>query len=315
MFIAFNDRLKEKAEKIKGLNHIARAIQVAVAGKHNILLWGRGCNGKTTIVKNLIPTLTPHLTEEESKDVTCIHSIVGLTDYNKKIYSAPFRKPHFSYTIESMCGGGTNSMPGEISLAHNGVLFLDKASEFRTSVLQMLRVPIETGSITLVRGGKVTVYPARFQLVMATKPCSCGNYGNPNFPCLCSSRTMEMYWKKFSSPLLDRIAIRQYVEKKGEDTFDVDELRKGIINAYEIQRTSGVYNEHISIGDFQKVEVDNKGELILNKATDKYQLSPREVKNILKVALTIANMDKRKKVMKSDIEESITLHGQLPVKL
>ncbi|MCR5725671.1 MAG: YifB family Mg chelatase-like AAA ATPase, partial [Treponema sp.] len=187
---------------------LIRALQVAAAGSHNLLAFGPPGCGKTLSLQRfgqLLPLLTP----EEAYSVTRIHSLAGLLQPNQPLMRVPpFRQPHQTASIEGICGGGTGCRPGEISLAHNGVLFLDEAAEFRSAVLQMLRVPLETGSITLSRAGRSTVYPARFQLLMATNPCPCGNYGVSGKICLCSARAVEQYWRKFSGPLLDRIEIR-----------------------------------------------------------------------------------------------------------
>ena len=168
-----------------------------------------------------------------------------------------FRMPHQTASIEGICGGGVSCRPGEISLAHNGVLFLDEAAEFRTSVLQMLRVPLETGTVTLSRAGRSTVYPANFQLLMAANPCPCGNYGVEGKICLCSARSVEMYWRKFSGPLLDRVDLRvcvSAVEKEkernngGEENkdFSTGTLRKKIAVAVKKQRERGVKNSRLS---------------------------------------------------------------------
>ena len=149
--------------------------------------------------------------------------------------------PHQTASIEGICGGGPRCSPGEITLAHNGVLFLDEAAEFRTSVLQMLRVPLESGRITLSRAGRATTFPADFQLLLATNPCPCGFYGSRDKLCLCSARSVEQYWKKFSGPLLDRIDIRvQVSSSKAKDDdgkrFSLEELRLGVAKAVTIQR-------------------------------------------------------------------------------
>ncbi|MCR4733555.1 MAG: YifB family Mg chelatase-like AAA ATPase [Treponema sp.] len=198
--------------EIKGQGKLIRALQIAAGGGHNLLAYGAPGCGKTMAIQKF-PSINPLLTLEEAQSVTRIWSLAGLIKPSEPLVRIPpFRMPHQTSSIEGICGGGVNCRPGEISLAHNGVLFLDEAAEFRSSVLQMLRVPIENGHITLCRAGRSTVYPAQFQLMMAVNPCPCGNYGSKSKICLCSAKSVEMYWKKFSGPLLDRIDLRVFVE-------------------------------------------------------------------------------------------------------
>lgn len=236
--VSFSD---EEGEDIDGLElpkRLIRAIEIAVAGKHNLLITGRPGCGKTMAVQRLIPLLTPNLTVDESQSVTRIWSLAGLMKPTEPLVrKTPFRIPHQTASIEGICGGGPNCRPGEISLAHNGVLFLDEAAEFRSSVLQMLRVPLESHTITLSRAGRSTTYPANFQLIMATNPCPCGNYGSKEKICLCSAKSVEMYWRKFSAPLIDRVGVILNMDDSEEKcSVDIEELRKHIKTAFEIQR-------------------------------------------------------------------------------
>ena len=258
---------------LKGYSKVVRAISIAVAGKLNILAYSAPGCGKTMLIQNLIPYLTPCLTVEELESVKRLYALAGM-EYNTD--NAPFRIPHQTASIEGMCGGGPNIRPGEISLAHNGTLFLDEAAEFRTSVLQMLRVPLESHSITLSRAGRSTIFPANFQLAMAVNPCPCGNYGEMKNICLCSPRAVELYWKKFSAPLFDRIQIKIHVKKDESETefVSLEELREQVANAYRIQREVGKFNRDLAVS------------------------------NIEKVALTIANMDNREFVEQCDIDEA-----------
>ena len=264
---------------LKGYSKAVRAISIAVAGKLNILAYGAPGCGKTMLLKGLIPYLTPCLTVEELESVKRLYALAGM-EYNTD--NAPFRMPYQTASIEGMYGGGPNLRPGEISLAHNGTLFLDEAAEFRTSVLQMLRVPLESRSITLSRAGRSTIFPANFQLAMAVNPCPCGNYREMKNICLCSAKSVEMYWKKFSEPLLNRIQIKIHVEKDEGETGSVslEKLREQVANAYRIQREVGKFNRDLAFsGDTRK-------------------------SNIKKVALTIANMDNREFVEQCDIDEA-----------
>lgn len=270
--VKFTDYEKPSFD-LKGYSKALRAISIAVAGKLNILAYGApGCS-KTMLLQGLIPYLTPCLTAEELESVKRLYALAGM-EYNTD--NAPSRMPHQTASLEGMCGGGPNLRPGEFSLAHNGTLFLDEAAEFRTSVLQMVRVPLESRSITLSRAGRSTVFPANFQLAMAVNPCLCGNYGEKDKVCFCSPRAVQLYWKKFSAPLLDRIQINIHVEKDESETESVslEELREQVANAYRIQREVGKFNRDLNMS------------------------------NIEKVALTIANMDNREFAKQSDINEA-----------
>lgn len=203
--------------EIKGQGKLIRGLQIAAAGGHNFMAFGAPGCGKTMAIQKFA-AINPILTVEEAQSVTRIWSLAGLIKPDEPLVRIPpFRIPHQTSTVEGICGGGVNCRPGEISLAHNGVLFLDEAAEFRSSVLQMLRVPIENGHISLCRAGRSTVYPAKFQLMMAVNPCPCGNYGSKTKICLCSAKAVDQYWKKFSGPLLDRIDLRVFVENEGEE--------------------------------------------------------------------------------------------------
>ena len=276
--VKFTD-VEKPSFDLKGYSKALRAISIAVAGKLNILAYSAPGCGKTMLIQSLIPYLTPCLTVEELESVKRLYALAGM-EYNTD--NAPFRIPHQTASIEGMCGGGPNIRPGEISLAHNGTLFLDEAAEFRTSVLQMLRVPLESHSITLSRAGRSTIFPANFQLAMAVNPCPCGNYGEKGKICFCSPRAVQLYWKKFSQPLLDRIQINIHVEKDESETESVslEELREQVANAYRIQREVGRFNRDLALS----------GDKIKS--------------NIEKVALTIANMDNRRVAEQCDIDEA-----------
>ena len=276
--VKFSD-VEKPSFDLKGYSKALRAISIAVAGKLNILAYGAPGCGKTMLLQGLIPYLTPCMTVEELESVKRLYALAGM-EYNTN--NAPFRIPHQTASIEGMYGGGPNLRPGEIYLAHNGTLFLDEAAEFRTNVLQMLLVPLESHSITLSRTGRSTTFPANFQLAMAVNPCPCGNYGEKDKICLCSPRAVQLYWKKFSQPLLDRIQINIHVEKDESETESVslEELREQVANAYRIQREVGRFNRDLALsGDSIK-------------------------SNIEKVALTIANMDNRRVAEQCDIDEA-----------
>lgn len=307
--VLFSD---EEGEDIDGLElpkRLIRAIEIAVAGKHNLLITGRPGCGKTMAVQRLIPLLTPNLTVDESQSVTRIWSLAGLMKPTEPLVrKTPFRLPHQTASIEGICGGGPNCRPGEISLAHNGVLFLDEAAEFRSSVLQMLRVPLESHTITLSRAGRSTTYPANFQLIMATNPCPCGNYGSKEKICLCSAKSVEMYWRKFSAPLIDRVGVILNMDDSEEKCrIDIEELRKHIKTAFEIQRKNPAYNNNLSPWDLsEKAKFDDEAMNILDFWVIKHDVGTRRETNILKVSLTIANMDGREIISKDDVLEAIS---------
>ena len=303
----FEGELKDVLDGIKMDGHFEtiRAIEIAVAGKHNILTTGAPGCGKTLLTQTLMPALTPKMTEEESQSITRINSLAGLDSPKRDKLVSPFRMPHQTATIEGICGGGPNCRPGEISLAHQGTLFMDETAEFRSSVIQMLRVPLESRQITLSRAGRSTSYPADFQLAMAMNPCPCGCYGSPDKICLDSARSIEMYWKKISDPLLDRVEIKTFVQKDEKDTrkMSIDELKAQIATAYEIQRKRGVYNSHMTPEEIQKYcKLDKEGQAYLDKEEDK--LTPRGKSNLLKLSLTIANMDGREEIRINDLKEA-----------
>lgn len=300
-------------EKFLGKHkNTVRAIEIAVAGKHNLLLVSGPGYGKTLLTQSLVPVITPKLTEEESMSVKRIYSLAGLVSPDKVSteLNAPYRMPHPTASIEGICGGGTNCRPGEISLAHNGVLILDEAAEFRTSVLQMLRVPLENGSITLSRAGRTTVFPAHFQLIMTSNPSSDGNYMVPGKVSLDSKESLNRYWNKFGNPLLDRVAVQSFVypDEKSKETVSVESLKKNIANAYKIQRKNGAYNQHLSpvelkerISDSFTPEMND----YFAKSQKKYDFTPRRIAETMKVALTIANLDNREKIQMKDLKEAI----------
>ena len=332
---------------IKNQKKLVRALQIAAAGGHNILAYGPPGCGKT-LAMSRFSALLPLLTVEEAQSTTRIHSLAGLLSPSEPLMrTPPFRMPHQTATLEGICGGGAHCRPGEASLAHNGVLFLDEAAEFRSNVLQMLRVPLESGAISISRAGRTTIYPANFQLLIATNPCPCGNYGSKNKICLCSMKSVEQYWRKFSGPLLDRIDIRVHVEndledstvsektsrhpceicidqtdcekcekirlaeEESEESMTTAQLRKEIANAIFIQRNrQGKRNSRLSpqeILEFCKLGKDEQ--TILDNSILNSDFSQRAVSGILKVSRTIADMEKSPKISAEHLLEAISLRN------
>jgi len=305
--------------EIKGQQQLIRGLQIAAAGGHNFLAIGAPGCGKTMAIQKF-PAINPVLSLDEAQSVTRIWSLAGLIKPNNPLIRIPpFRTPHQTASIEGICGGGPNCRPGEISLAHNGVLFLDEAAEFRSSVLQMLRVPLESGSITLSRAGRSTNYPARFQLLMASNPCPCGNYGSKTKICLCSSKSIDQYWKKFSAPLLDRIDMRVFVENNIDEEGAVqqrtsllttNEIRKGISRAVKAQRKrQGIKNSRLAPQEIlQFCSMNKQVQDTLDKAVLRYGFSPRAVSSCIKVARTIADIEGNEDITAVAMAEAIDFH-------
>ena len=299
---------------VRGQERLVRALQVAAAGGHNVLAFGPPGCGKTLAMQRF-PSLLPLLTVEEAQTVTRIHSLVGLLPpHQPLIRQAPFRQPHQTSSVEGMCGGGVQCRPGEISLAHNGVLFLDEAAEFRTSVLQMLRVPIENGCISISRAGRVTTYPAQFQLLMASNPCPCGNYGVEGKICLCSGKAVTQYWRKFSGPLLDRMDIRVPVRSAEESDSasqhraSSGDLRLDIARAVAVQRRrQGKRNARLTPPEILQWCILGKEErAFLDAAACNNDFSQRAVSSCLKVARTLADMDASEKITVGHLKEAVS---------
>ena len=266
------------------------SLVVGASGRFNMMFFGSPGSGKTRLMQYM-QYLTPSLTEEESKSVKRIYSLAGLYRYGNKdenkVYP-PFRTPHQTASIEGICGGGPNCRPGEISLAHNGVLFLDEAAEFRSSVLQMLRVPLESHTITLSRAGRSTTYPANFQLIMATNPCPCGNYGSKDKICLCSAKSVELYWKKLSGPLLDRVPIKIHIDpSEGErEEYSLEELQTYVMTATVESRKLGKKFSELTPNEVEDITPPEILGVFTIAMSDK-DWSIRKRNNALKVWLTI----------------------------
>jgi magnesium chelatase family protein len=313
--------LSQDFSLIKGLPFLVRGLQIAASGGHNLLAYGPPGCGKTLALQRF-SSLVPCLESEESLSVTRIYSLAGLLPPKSSlIKKRPFRIPHQSASLEGMIGGGINCRPGEISLAHNGVLFLDEAAEFRTSVLQSLRVPIESGKVTLSRAGRHTVFPAEFQLLIATNPCPCGNFGSDTKICVCSAHAVEQYWKKFSGPLLDRMDIRVPVfnssenilaeDKKQENeqiSFSTEFLRKEIATAIKVQKSrQGKLNARLLPEEINYYcKLDEECNDFMNSQIKKYDFSARGVHSCIKLARTIADMQESYAIRLEDLKESVS---------
>ena len=314
--------------EISGQGFFIEALQIAAAGRHNLIAYGPPGCGKTLALSRFY-TLLPRLTREEALTVTRIYSIAGLlTSGTRILQDPPFRMPHQSSTAEGIIGGGMHCRPGEISLAHNGVLFLDEAADFRISVLQALRVPLEEGKITLSRAGRSTDYPARFQLLLAANPCPCGNFGSPDKICLCRPQAVEQYWRRFSAPLLDRIDIRVALigsgetVKTGEGEGDTDgffsveqrlstaQLRQAIADATAIQRKrQGKPNARLEAAEIRQFcPLGEEAERFLTESARRFAFSARGIHSCIKLARTCADTEKSARIQKHHMEKAVLFH-------
>ncbi|MCK5846345.1 MAG: YifB family Mg chelatase-like AAA ATPase [Bacteroidales bacterium] len=307
-------------EDVKGQENIKRALEIAAAGGHNAIMIGPPGSGKTMLAQRL-PSILPPLNLYEALETTKIHSVAGLTSSTDQslISVRPFRSPHHTISDVALVGGGTYPQPGEISLAHNGVLFLDELPEFKRTVLEVMRQPMENRSITISRAKFTVDYPASFMLVSSMNPCPCGYYNHPDKACVCAPGMVQKYLNKISGPLLDRIDLhvevtpvpfRKMAEmQKSEKSADV---RKRVIAAREIQEerfkdTTNVHaNAQMGSKHLRKYcQISAEGMEILKTAMEKLGLSARAYDRILKVARTIADLASEKDINIDHLSEAI----------
>ena len=286
------------------------ALVIGASGRFNMMFAGSPGSGKTRLMQYM-QYLTPSLTEEQAQSVKRIYSLAGYGSKDENKIYPPFRIPHQTASIEGICGGGSNCRPGEISLAHNGVLFLDEAAEFRSSVLQILRVPLENRTITLSRAGRCTIYPANLQLLLALNPCPCGNYGSNDKICLCSAKEVKLYWKKLSGPLLDRVSIRLHIDQsEGErKEYTLEDLQSYVKRATEESRRIGTSFRDLTVEQIQEMIPVNVFER-LTKIAEKYVWAGRRRFDFYRVWLTIVSAfgDSEEKYFE-DIDKAVELMG------
>ncbi len=304
---------------VKGQEHVKRGLEVAASGSHNVLLIGPPGAGKSMLAKRMA-TILSDMTVEESLETSKVHSVAGLLLPNKGLVRArPFRAPHHTISDEALVGGGSNPFPGEISLAQNGVLFLDELPEFKRNVLEVLRQPLEDGCITISRVANKITYPSKFMLVAAMNPCPCGYFTDPKRQCQCTPYNIQRYLSKISGPLLDRIDIHLEVPRLNVETLSdkrrgepSEEIRKRVDRARLVQKERYkddgiIFNAHLESKELEKYcLMDKESEELLKLAILELGISARAYDKILRISRTIADLDGKETIEAHHISEAIS---------